>query len=179
MDSHLSDDRLLCVTQLGKGGRRSAQDRTCRFPTKGSACLRREPRRRDQTRCNQGRKNYWGGEGVPPAQSRDCDEANGERPRNAAHAFQSLCRKSPQQPRQYRREQKKHGEEKPERAEEVPIGPAEPLRVKADGPHQPENRVRPPLRIILAKPKRMSRGKKQQKNGEASDKEFALSRTAS
>ena len=36
---------------------------------------------------------------------------------------------------QYRREQKKHGEKKPERAEEVPISPGEPLRVKVNGAH--------------------------------------------
>jgi len=81
-----------------------------------------------------------------------------------AHAMwrtrsKNLRRKSSQQPGQYRREQKKHAEKKTERAEKVPIGPAKPLRVNADGPHQAKNRVHPPFRIILAKSKRMSGGK--------------------
>ncbi len=38
------------------------------------------------------------------------------------------------------------------------------MRVKVDGAHYPKNRVRSPFGIILAKPKRMSGGKKQQKN---------------
>ena len=59
----------------------------------------------------------------------------------------------------YCREQKKHGEKKSERAEEVPISPGKPLRVKVDGVHQPQNPVRSPFRIVLAKPKRMSGGK--------------------
>jgi len=41
-----------------------------------------------------------------------------------------------------------------------------------DGAHEPKNRVRSPFRIILAKPKRMSGGKKQQKNSRDSIKDW-------
>ena len=40
-----------------------------------AAGLRREPRRRNQTQCSHGGKNDGDGEGVSPAQSRDCHKA--------------------------------------------------------------------------------------------------------
>src|SRR5260370_42671718 len=97
--------------------------------------LRGKPCRGNQTYRDHGRENDGGGEGVFQAHSCDCCKGNGERPRNAAHAGKNLRRKAGHLPRQYRGEQKKHGEKKPERAEEVPISPGKSLRVKADRPH--------------------------------------------
>jgi hypothetical protein len=126
--------------------------------------LRAKPRGRKQTHGNPAGKNDRQDKKISPAHKRESGKANGEGPRNAAHACQSLCRKAAQLPREYRSEYVKDSDGESGRLKQVPIRSVKALHIKMNRAHGGNKRVNSPLWVRLAKAKCVSNRKKQQKN---------------